>query len=459
MESRGINPVGNKENRKPEILKPGMAVKQKKPFGFSNNDEKAHQMQQRQAMQPLGREISEKENVKSKSSNILKDQNQKPLGLSQKDSLKNIVNPVVPCNQFKSFSVYEDDNVPPTKPDNKSSKSIYNGTNNDRFYTKSELAQLGLRNNEVTVKNEYNPFPTACVKPTIADQSLSDYKTDDKIEVDEDTKTSKVPFYFEEEYQQDIWAYLKQRELLSRPKPEYMKKQPDITVQMRTILVDWLVEVAEEYKMHTETLYLAVNFVDRFLSYMSVVRAKLQLVGTAAMFLASKYEEIYPPEVTEFVYITDDTYTKRQITRMEHLILKVLEFDVSIPTPLVFISLMHISNNITTQTKFLAMYLSELGLLKGESYLGYLPSVVAASAIALARHTLNEAAWSLSLAQTSGYELRQLEGCIRFLSEAFEEAPSLAQHAIQDKYKSKTYSHVSTLQPRATPIDFIENTF
>lgn len=66
-----------------------------------------------------------------------------------------------------------------------------------------------------------------------------------------------------------------------------MKKQPDITYSMRTILIDWLVEVTEEYKLHTETLYLAVNFIDRFLSYMSVVRGKLQLVGTAAMFIAA----------------------------------------------------------------------------------------------------------------------------------------------------------------------------
>lgn len=66
-----------------------------------------------------------------------------------------------------------------------------------------------------------------------------------------------------------------------------MKKQPDITYSMRSILVDWLVEVTEEYKLQTETLYLAVSYIDRFLSYMSVVRAKLQLVGTAAMFIAA----------------------------------------------------------------------------------------------------------------------------------------------------------------------------
>lgn len=76
-------------------------------------------------------------------------------------------------------------------------------------------------------------------------------------------------------------------QLSHRAKPGYMRKQPDITSNMRSILVDWLVEVAEEYRLQTETLYLAVNYIDRFLSYMSVVRAKLQLVGTAAMFLAS----------------------------------------------------------------------------------------------------------------------------------------------------------------------------
>lgn len=72
-----------------------------------------------------------------------------------------------------------------------------------------------------------------------------------------------------------------------RPKPYYMKKQPDITTGMRAILVDWLVEVGEEYKLRTETLYLAVNFLDRFLSCMSVLRGKLQLVGTAAILLAA----------------------------------------------------------------------------------------------------------------------------------------------------------------------------
>ena len=66
-----------------------------------------------------------------------------------------------------------------------------------------------------------------------------------------------------------------------------MKKQQDITTSMRSILVDWLVEVSEEYKLHRETLFLAVNYIDRFLSQMAVQRGKLQLVGAASMFLAA----------------------------------------------------------------------------------------------------------------------------------------------------------------------------
>jgi len=66
-----------------------------------------------------------------------------------------------------------------------------------------------------------------------------------------------------------------------------MRKQMDITYGMRSILVDWMVEVAEEYKLDRETLCLAVSYVDRFLSLMAVARGKLQLVGAAAMFVAS----------------------------------------------------------------------------------------------------------------------------------------------------------------------------
>jgi len=132
------------------------------------------------------------------------------------------------------------------------------------------------------------------------------------------------------EYTQDIFLYLRETEVTStvtcniviivvvkvqyRPNANYMRKQPDISSNMRSILMEWLVEVADEYKLQPQTLYLGSSYVDRFLSCMSVTRSKLQLLGTAALYLAAKLEEIYPPELKDFVYITDDTYTKRQVS-------------------------------------------------------------------------------------------------------------------------------------------------
>ena len=89
------------------------------------------------------------------------------------------------------------------------------------------------------------------------------------------------------EYSLDILRSCMTREVAHMPKWNYMTKQPDITFTMRSILIDWLVEVGEEYKLNTETLFLAVTYIDKFLSYMSVQRNKLQLVGTACMFIAA----------------------------------------------------------------------------------------------------------------------------------------------------------------------------
>ena len=98
-----------------------------------------------------------------------------------------------------------------------------------------------------------------------------------------------------------------------------MRKQPDLTSGMRSVLVDWLVEVGDEFSLTSGTLYLAVSVVDRFLSLVSVLRGNLQLVGTAAMYMAAKLEEIYPPELPDFAYITDNTYCKKQVRALQTL--------------------------------------------------------------------------------------------------------------------------------------------
>ncbi|EPY84136.1 cyclin-A2 isoform 1 [Camelus ferus] len=215
------------------------------------------------------------------------------------------------------------------------------------------------------------------------------------------------------DYHEDIHTYLREMEVKCKPKVGYMKKQPDITNSMRAILVDWLVEVGEEYKLQNETLHLAVNYIDRFLSSMSVLRGKLQLVGTAAMLLASKFEEIYPPEVAEFVYITDDTYTKKQVLRMEHLVLKVLAFDLAAPTI----------------NQFLTQY-----FLHQQS----------------ANCKVESLAMPESLVQKTGYTLETLKPCLMDLHQTYLKAPQHAQQSIREKYKNPKYHGVSLLNPPET---------
>lgn len=101
---------------------------------------------------------------------------------------------------------------------------------------------------------------------------------------------------------------------------------------MRAILVDWLIEVHHKFKLLPETLFLTINLIDRYLEKQTIIRTKLQLVGVTAMLIASKYEEIYAPEVRDFVYITDKAYSKEEILQQEFNLLTSLSFNVCTPS-------------------------------------------------------------------------------------------------------------------------------
>ena len=130
---------------------------------------------------------------------------------------------------------------------------------------------------------------------------------------DIDEVNSKNPQYATE-YINDMQAHFRNEEGRSAISASYMKSQTDINEKMRAILIDWLIEVHLKFKLKLETLYLTINVIDRFLERTLVSRQKLQLVGVTALLLASKYEEIYPPEIRELVYITDKAYTRAQVS-------------------------------------------------------------------------------------------------------------------------------------------------
>lgn len=239
------------------------------------------------------------------------------------------------------------------------------------------------------------------------------------------------------EYAREIDQHLKDTESRLRPKSNYMRKQNDLTVSMRSILIDWLAEVTVEYKMSDETLYKAVNYIDRFLSTMAVLRGKLQLVGTAAMLLASKVEEIYAPDVNEFVFITDDTYNRNQVLRMEHLMIKVLNFEFVVVTPLDFLHRYLRAIIADKQTEQIAQFLCELTLLEYE-FIRHTPSLIAAACTLQAGYIVNGTGWNDSLEFYTGYNWQTVWPVVSEIQKLHVEALASAHQTILEKYKSIT---------------------
>jgi len=135
----------------------------------------------------------------------------------------------------------------------------------------------------------------------------------------------------------DLWHPFvsKNRKAYQREKSNVLlSKHPTYTSRMRTILLDWLIEVCEVYRLHRETFYLSADFFDRYMSRtMNIPKTKLQLIGVTCLFIAAKIEEIYPPKLQEFAYVTDGACAEDDILTMELVVLKQLNWSLSPKTP------------------------------------------------------------------------------------------------------------------------------
>ncbi|GER36884.1 cyclin A3, partial [Striga asiatica] len=229
-------------------------------------------------------------------------------------------------------------------------------------------------------------------------------------------------------------------EVKRRPLSNYLEKvQEDINPAMRAKLIDWLVEVAEEYKLVSDTLYLTVNYIDRYLSTHKLLRNKLQLLGVSCMLVASKHEEIKPPHIEDFCYMTDNTYSKDEVVHMEREVLKLLDFEMGNPTTKTFLRIftraaqekLAFSN---LQFDFLCYYLSELSLLD-YGCVHYVPSMVAASAIFLARLIMQPESppWTQALQKHTGYKPYELKVCVFKLHNLLLKSETYTQ-AVRQKY-------------------------
>ena len=194
------------------------------------------------------------------------------------------------------------------------------------------------------------------------------------------------------EYVVEIFDYLKELETATMPNPHYMDHQDHLDWHLRGVLVDWLIEVHTRFHLLPETIFLAVNIIDRFLSTRIVELDKLQLVGITAMFIASKYEEVLSPHVQNFKHVADDGFSEEEILKAERFVLAALNYDLSYPNPMNFLRRISKADNYDITTRTLAKYLLEISLLD-QRLMAYHPSHVAAASMYLARLILERGEW------------------------------------------------------------------
>ena len=251
------------------------------------------------------------------------------------------------------------------------------------------------------------------------------------------------------EYLNEILAFYLETDRGAKPLCGYMERQTEINMKMRGILIDWLVDVHLKFKLTPETLYLTVNLIDRYLYNVNVQRTKLQLVGITCLFIACKYEEIYPPELKDHVYITDQTYTKDEIISMEESILKHLNFDITFPTALRYLEVFTAALNdgdddITNTEAFLfSRYLIELSLVE-YTMLKYTNGEIAISAHYISYKMNKEMLCSLErIAKAFGYDAERIKECSKDICTILDNAESYWLHAVKKKFSLERYKNVA----------------
>ena len=255
------------------------------------------------------------------------------------------------------------------------------------------------------------------------------------------------------EYVDEIFANLKLTENVNSPKYDIIKRnQSEVSQCKRMVILNWITHVHFRFELLPETFYLTVNIIDRYLEKNPNFQLKdLQLLSLSAMLIASKYEEIYAPEVNDFVWISNKSVTFNDIIKMESKILYKLNFEMLIVSPYIFLVRLNEVSGGTNQTLFLAQMLLEIGL-SNYDFCSVNSSLKASTVLFLSRRVIlgKEAHnWTPTLKLYSGYDEKQIKACSRSIHDAMvvfakkikENKPPF----ILNKYRTNQFNKVADL--------------
>ncbi|XP_060039572.1 G2/mitotic-specific cyclin-B3 [Erinaceus europaeus] len=251
--------------------------------------------------------------------------------------------------------------------------------------------------------------------------------------------------FYDSVYTKDIFMYMKEREHKFMVK-SYMNWQTEINAHMRSLLIDWLVEVQISFEMSHESLYLAVKLLDHYLMKVIGKKDELQLLGSTAFLIAAKFEEPYPISVEDCLYICDDHYQKKELLTMEANMLKMLNFDIGIPTSYHFLRKYAQCIHVDMVTITLSRYICERTLQEYD-YVKERPSKLAAASFLLALYMKKLHHWTASLEYYSGYKSLELHPLVRQMNSMLTANFEDKLGAVHSKYSHRAYFEVTKIPP------------
>ncbi|CAK55764.1 unnamed protein product (macronuclear) [Paramecium tetraurelia] len=321
-----------------------------------------------------------------------------------------------------------------------------------RFFGKELVNSSGEFQKENTDRNKPKHLT---VLPRYLKLNLWQEEKENKMEVENNTQQLcsfdqqmiKDP-QFTSLYNKEIYTYLLTQEEKYLVSNNYMneQQQPDLNARMRAILLDWLIDVHLKFKLRDETLYVTTYLIDRFLNFKTTTRQQLQLVGVASLFIACKYEEIYPPDLKDFVYITDNAYTKQDVLEMEGQILQTLDFSITQPSSYCFLQRFGRIAGLDTKNLSLAQYLLELSIVDIK-FMNYKPSFLSAAAIYLV-HKIRKTpqSWSEEMQKMTGYNEQELRYCAKEMCLVLQSSDKSNLQAVRKKFAQPKYQEVSRIR-------------
>ena len=243
------------------------------------------------------------------------------------------------------------------------------------------------------------------------------------------------------EYENIIYRSMRGREKLF---PQCLVSQSQITSTDRGLIIDWMSRIHFKTQLTTNTLYISIGILDRVIHLTDITIDRLEILACACLFIASKSEDLIPISLSSIITCSNNSFTKNDLIKMETQVSNLIEFDISFPTSLFFLTIFLRLNGQTQITMLLARYILEVAM-TSEYFIDVKPSAIAATSLMMMRFICNEEPWTEELYNYTQYSFDDL---LKHFNDLYNELiqPNREQSDfIRKKYSSSPFQGVALL--------------